>query len=108
MHLYTEVPSAPRNVQVDRPDSSQQTNHPLSFQWEAPDNINKFDLDHYRIDISPSVQETSNSPGHTLNITSSRLEYPFGLALTDTSLGELVNIHVSANVHSMHMVKQLD
>ena len=48
------------------------------------------------IHISPSVQEMSDSPVYTMNITSSRLEYPFRLVLTDTSLGESVNIHVSA------------
>ena len=89
---HAEIPSAPRNVEVSLPHSSQDPDHPLSLQWEAPDNINKFDLDHYMIHISPSSQD---SLGYTMNVTSSSLEYPFGLVLTDT-LGESVNIHVSA------------
>ena len=65
----------------------------LTLRWDAPANIEKFDLDHYTVQaLSSEVSKV-----YALNVTGSELEYPFGLIM-NSSLPqyELNNLTVSA------------
>ena len=65
----------------------------LTVQWEAPANIDKFDLEHYTIQVLSSEV----GKGYELNVTGSELEYPFGLIMnTSSPQYELNNLTVSA------------
>ena len=65
----------------------------LTVQWESPANSDKFDLDHYTIQALSSVVDKR----YELNVTGSKLEYPFGLIMNTSILQhELSNLSVSA------------
>ena len=75
------------------PDQSLRMPYSLTVRWDAPANSDKFDLEHYTIQALSS--ETDKK--YELNVTGSKLEYPFGL-ITNTSVlqNELSNLSVSA------------
>ena len=65
----------------------------LTVQWESPANSDKFDLDHYTIQALSSVVDKR----YELNVTGSKLEYPFGRIMNASILQhELSNLSVSA------------
>ena len=91
----TEIPSEPENVTVkgyrDQPSKAP---YSLTVQWDTPANIDKFDLEYYKIQVLPFRVGES----YVLNVTSPKLEYPFGLIMNSTSLTQhgLNNLTVSA------------
>ena len=64
------------------------------MHWNAPSNIDKFDLEHYTIEAVPLSSKVGK--GYTLNVTGSELEYPFGLIINSSSQPRLNNLTVSA------------
>lgn len=85
------MPNVPTNVEVNpvMPHTSQ-LSYPLALRWDAPDNSNKFDLEYFRIQVSSPKQREE----YILNVTSTELEYPFGLNSSILQSG--LNITVSA------------
>ena len=75
-------------------DKSSKASYSLTVQWDAPANIDKFDLEYYKI----QVLQFRVGGSYVLNVTSPELEYPFGLIMNSTSLTqhELNNLTVSA------------
>ena len=87
----TEIPNVPVNLEVNSMMShTSQTSYPVSLRWDAPDNINKFDLEHFRIQVFSSDLEKE----YVLNVTSTELKYPFGL--NSSVLQSSLNLIVSA------------
>ena len=90
---FTESPRQPVNVTVSimHPVLSPMVPYSLTVQWDAPANIDKFDLEHY------TIQALSSEEGYVLNVTGSELEYPFGVIMnTLLAEHELSNLTVSA------------
>ena len=90
---YTERPRQPQNFAVAiHPD-----HHSLALRWDAPANIDKFDIEYYTIRVLSS--EESDGKEYELNVTGSELEYPFGVIM-NTSLAQYessnYNLTVSA------------
>ena len=90
------MPNAPGRARVNHFNSRQQSYHSLiHIEWNAPDNINEFDLDHYKIQISSSKQGVTME--YALNVSSTTVEYPFGLQVNSTILQSgSVNAIISA------------
>lgn len=85
---YIERPRQPLNLTVAiHPD-----HHSLTLQWDAPANIDKFDIEHY------TIQALSSENGYyELNVTGSELEYPFGVIMNNSlAQYESSNLTVSA------------
>ncbi len=71
--IATERPRQPLNFTVAmHPD-----HHSLTLRWDAPANINRFDLEHYTIQVLSSEE----GQRYQLNVTGSELEYPFGVIM---------------------------
>ena len=85
------MPNVPRNLEVSALNSSQESLSPLTLRWEEPDNMDNFDLNYYTIHLLSQTQDVIQE--YTLNVTSPRLEFPFGLLLSDH---DFVNVSVSA------------
>ena len=60
------------------PDQSLRMPYSLTVRWAAPANSDKFDLEHYTIQALSSKVDKR----YELNVTSSELEYPFGLIMS--------------------------
>lgn len=62
------------------------------MQWDAPANIDNFDLEHY------TIQAPSSEVGkeYQLNVTGSELQYPFGMIMNTSLPREWSNLTVSA------------
>ena len=93
--ICTERPRQPENVTVaSHLVQLSQVPYSLTVRWDAPANIDKFDLEHY------TIQALSSEVGkgyYELNVTGSELEYPFGLIMnTSFPQYELNNLRVSA------------
>ena len=75
------------------PDQSLRMPYSLTVRWDAPANIDKFDLEHYVIRALSSEVDKR----YELNVTGSELEYPFGLIM-NASFPQYVlsNLTVSA------------
>ena len=91
LFISPDVPNVPRNLEVSPLNSSQESLSPLTLRWEEPENMDNFDLDYYTIHLLSQTQDVIQE--YTLNVTSPKLELPFGLLLSDH---DLVNISISA------------
>ena len=91
LFISPDVPNVPRNLEVSPLNLSQESLSSLTLRWEEPENMENFDLDYYTIRLLSQTQDVVQE--YTLNVTSPRLEFPFGLLLGN---GESVNISVSA------------
>ena len=70
-----EAPTKPLTLNHNLSSSSQV----LSVKWGAPNNIDRFDLDHYSVQVRIIIPETDEEP-YYFNGTTTELSYLFDLA----------------------------
>ena len=70
-NLHAEVPSNPNNLNYNL------SSRVLSVKWSAPDNIDRFDLEYYRVQVLIIMSESDKS--YYLNRTTSEQVYIFDL-----------------------------
>ena len=70
------MPQEPERVDVIQGQSSEV----LTVRWNVPANFDRFDLEHYKI----QVLSFERDEGDVLNVTSPNLEYPFGLVMNSS------------------------
>ena len=88
LYYCTDSPSEPRNVVT----VLNSHNHLLtSLRWDAPDNIDRFDLEYFQIQL---ITLSEPAEEYILNVTSTEVGYPFGLS--SSILLHDLNLTVSA------------
>lgn len=78
--LISEIPNMPLNVEVNTGSTVQQSVrtsqvmfYAFSVRWDVPDNIDRFDLEYFKVQAFIAEPGT----GYFLNRTSTELEYQF-------------------------------
>ena len=79
--------------------------HSLALQWDAPANIDNFDIEYYTIQVLSSVE--SDGKEYELNVTGSELEYPFGVIMnSNTSSAQYESSNYNLTVSAVSKCSQ--
>lgn len=77
----------------------------LSVKWDAPNNIHRFDLDHYSVQVLIIIPESDEED--YLNGTTRELSYLFDLGQFASRSSYCITIHMQCKYHSRMQVQTI-